>query len=80
MKVFYHLDNDGKCAAYWVKKCAKHYDKYAKEFIEINYGREFPFEDIMPNEQIFIVDYSIFPEEFPNPLEFPLQFGLRLLF
>lgn len=63
MKIFYHLDNDGKCAAYWVKKCAKHYDKYTKEFIEINYGREFPFEDIMPNEQIFIVDYSIFPEE-----------------
>lgn len=19
MKVFYHVDNDGKCAAYWVK-------------------------------------------------------------
>lgn len=63
MKCFYHGDNDGKCAGFWVKKLAEHYDGYEQEFIQINYGAEFPFETIHPNEQIYIVDYSILPEE-----------------
>lgn len=63
MKCFYHGDNDGKCAGFWVKKLAEHYDGYEQEFIQINYGTEFPFETIHPNEQIYIVDYSILPEE-----------------
>lgn len=69
MKCFYHVDNDGKCAGFWVRKLAKHYDGYEKEFIPINYGIEFPFETIRPNEQIFIVDYSILPEEMDKLLK-----------
>lgn len=69
MKCFYHIDEDGKCSAFWVNKLAKHYDGYEKEFIPINYGMEFPFETVQPDEQIFIVDYSIFPEEMEKLLE-----------
>ena len=69
MKCFYHTDEDGKCAAYWVKELSSHYDGYEKEFIPINYGKEFPFDTIKPEEQIYIVDYSIFPEEMEKLLE-----------
>lgn len=63
MKIFYHTDADGKCAAFWVKKLAKHYDLYERTFIPINYGQVFPLDIIQPKEQVYIVDYSIFPEE-----------------
>ena len=69
MKVFYHVDNDGKCAGFWVKELAKHYDNYPLEFYKINYGMEFPFDEIQENEQVYIVDYSIFPEEMDRLLE-----------
>lgn len=63
MKVFYHIDNDGKCAAFWVRELAKHTDDYDITYHSINYGMDFPFDDINKNEQVFIVDYSILPEE-----------------
>lgn len=69
MKCFYHIDDDGKLAGFWVNELARHYDNYEKEFIPINYGTKFPFESIHPNEQIFIVDYSILPEEMDKLLE-----------
>lgn len=62
MKCFYHVDNDGKCASYWVGKLA-HPDIYETEFIKINYGMEFPFEEIKKGEYVYIVDYSILPAE-----------------
>ena len=63
MKCFYHTDEDGKCSAFWVKKYAPYKDNYEREFIPINYGTEFPFDSIQKDEQIYIVDYSILPEE-----------------
>lgn len=69
MKVFYHIDNDGKCAAFWVRELAKHTDDYDIEYLKINYGMEFPFDAIRKNEQVFIVDYSIMPEEMDRLLE-----------
>lgn len=69
MKCFYHVDEDGKLSGFWVNELARHYDGYEKEFIPINYGMEFPFESIHPDEQIFIVDYSILPEEMDRLLE-----------
>ena len=63
MKCFYHTDADGRCAAFWVHKLAKHCDGYEVDFIPINYGTNFPLESIQANEQIYIVDYSIAPEE-----------------
>lgn len=63
MKCFYHTDNDGKCAAFWVKELANHYDDYEQKFIPIDYGMNFPLDSIHKNEQIYIVDYSILPDE-----------------
>lgn len=61
MKCFYHNDADGKCAGFWV-----YYRAYLEpdiEFIEISYEKPFPMNTILPNEQIYIVDYSIMPNE-----------------
>lgn len=66
MKCFYHGDSDGKCAGFWVHLSAglTDIDKYIdNEFIEIDYKTKFPLGSIRPNEQIYIVDYSISPEE-----------------
>lgn len=38
MKVFYHIDNDGKCAAFWVRALANKKDDYPLEFYRINYN------------------------------------------
>lgn len=69
MKVFYHSDNDGKCAGYWVKTLNKLTDNYADEYIKINYGIDFPFESIGKDEIVYIVDYSISPEEMDRLLK-----------
>lgn len=62
MKIFYHVDNDGKCAGYWVGKLA-YPDKYETEYFKIDYGVEFPFEIVQKDEYVYIVDYSILPGE-----------------
>lgn len=66
MKCFYHNDSDGKCAGFWVYLSAGITDSelgYGGEFIEIDYRMKFPIETIKPNEQIYIVDFSISPDE-----------------
>lgn len=63
MKIFYHLDLDGKAAGAIVLRCAAQHDRYPVECIEINYGMAFPFDRIREDEQVWIVDYSILPEE-----------------
>lgn len=66
MKCFYHNDSDGKCAGFWVYLSAGLTDstfKYEDELIEIDYRTRFPLETIKPNEQIYIVDFSISPDE-----------------
>lgn len=72
MKIFYHIDDDGKCAAFWVKEYLNFKpseDGYENEFIKINYGMEFPLMSIKPNEDIYIVDYSIMPDEMKELLK-----------
>jgi len=74
MKVFYHNDNDGKCAAHLI------YAYYnidppdvASEipitFISMEYGKPFPFSEIAPNEKVYIVDFSIEPQEMEELLQ-----------
>jgi oligoribonuclease NrnB/cAMP/cGMP phosphodiesterase (DHH superfamily) len=65
MKCFYHGDKDGECAGFWVYLSAGLYDGYEADikFLRINYGMDFPFNDIKENEQVYIVDYSISPDE-----------------
>ena len=66
MKCFYHNDSDGKCAGFWVALSVGLTDcelGYGNKLIEIDYRMKFPIETIRPNEQIYIVDFSITPDE-----------------
>jgi oligoribonuclease NrnB/cAMP/cGMP phosphodiesterase (DHH superfamily) len=57
MKCFYHSsDLDGRCSAAIVKR--KHPDV---ELIPINYGQDFPWEDITKGEIVYMVDFSLQP-------------------
>ena len=71
MKCFYHLDNDGKCAGYWVRKICEHnhFPFTEKDFIKMNYNIEFPFNIIQEDERVYIVDYSITPVEMAKLLK-----------
>ena len=66
MKCFYHNDPDGKCAAYWVGRA---HPLPPHDFIPIGYHDAFPLETIAPNEQVYIVDFSIPPEEMTQLLQ-----------
>ena len=60
MICFHHNDLDGRCAGAIVKKF---YDGKARiEFREIDYKDEFPLSDVLDDEEVFIVDFSIEPE------------------
>ncbi|MDD5487003.1 MAG: DHHA1 domain-containing protein [Dehalococcoidales bacterium] len=67
MKCFYHNDMDGKCAGFWVCLSVGLNDGYVgmedNSFIPIDYKDRFPMETIRPDEQIYIVDFSIQPSE-----------------
>jgi oligoribonuclease NrnB/cAMP/cGMP phosphodiesterase (DHH superfamily) len=67
MKCFYHADLDGRCSAFWVK----YYKKWSNndDFIEMNYNKEFPMDIISPEEEVWIVDYSIQTDEMLKLLE-----------
>lgn len=57
MKCFYHNpDFDGHCSGAIVKK---KFDEC--EMIGINYGDEFPWGDIEPNETVYMVDFALQP-------------------
>lgn len=60
MKVFYHNDLDGRCAAYQVMK---RFEEEEPEFFEMDYNRKFPMDIIRKDEPVVIVDFSISPEE-----------------
>jgi oligoribonuclease NrnB/cAMP/cGMP phosphodiesterase (DHH superfamily) len=62
MKVFYHDDMDGKCAAHVVNS----WDDYPTPsacFNAINYGQDFPLENIEADEKVYILDFSIEPSD-----------------
>jgi len=66
MKVFHHNDLDGECSAYW---CNYVEDQSSKTFIRINYDKRFPIERVEKDELVYIVDFSIQPEELTNLLK-----------
>lgn len=65
MKCFYHNDLDGICAGAIVYNIYKVDQNYTKkigeecEFIMINYKDDFPFDKIVLNETVIIVDFSL---------------------
>jgi len=59
MKCFYHgTDLDGKCSGAIVK--FKHSDT---QLFPINYNDAFPFDRIVPGEDVYVVDFSLKPPE-----------------
>ena len=70
MKCFYHNDADGKCAGFWVAHTAVMENiETPTEFIEMSYEKPFPMDTIKPNERIYIVNYSISPDEMRKLLQ-----------
>jgi nanoRNase/pAp phosphatase (c-di-AMP/oligoRNAs hydrolase) len=63
MKCFYHNDSDGKCAAFWVYNTKKAADDYDRYFQVVDYDRPFPIDMIKPGEMVWIVDFSVEPED-----------------
>ena len=64
MKCFYHNDADGKCAGFWVRDAIRATNPLEPaEFIEMSYEKSFPMDTIRVGEQIYIVDYSVSPDE-----------------
>ena len=60
MKCFYHGDLDGQASAYCVYRL---YDIEDIEFIKMDYKDPFPFVTIRPNERVWIVDFSLTPQD-----------------
>ena len=70
MKCVYHNDTDGKCAGFWVAHSAVMENLETPiEFIEMSYEKPFPMDMIKPNERVYIVDYSISPDEMRKLLQ-----------
>ncbi len=71
MKCFYHTDMDGEAAGFCVHAWAgiKGPHDQSNMMHGINYGQAFPFEIILPDEQVWIVDYSIEPNEMQELLK-----------
>lgn len=67
MKCFYHTDVDGKCAGAIVKKwwdnqlqtLSDGISLDVAEYFPIDYKDDFPFDEILTNEEIYIVDFSL---------------------
>lgn len=65
MKIFYHNDMDGIVSARIILNHLRTQKIPFKneDFIEMDYSKEFPLGIIEKGEQVFIVDYSISPEQ-----------------
>jgi uncharacterized protein len=74
VKCFYHNDLDGRCAGYLVYKfntVEDYYEEegYKGEYIEIDYSKKFPLDKIKDSEVVYIVDFSISPDEMEKLLK-----------
>lgn len=68
MKILYHNDMDGKCAAHVVLSL-DHRAEAGTCTIPMNYGLEVPFEHIGKDELVYIVDFSIEPADMSKLLK-----------
>jgi oligoribonuclease NrnB/cAMP/cGMP phosphodiesterase (DHH superfamily) len=58
MIVLHHNDLDGRAAAAVVRLSLSH-QEYTIKFVEMDYNREVPFDDIEPGEEVWIIDFSL---------------------
>ena len=72
MVIFYHSDDDGKCAGYWASKLNKRKTGVKDDVITccmINYSWPIPWDTISKNELVYIVDFSFSVEDMNKLLE-----------
>ena len=71
MKVFYHNDMDGIVSARIILQAMRQRKEEinGEDYIEMDYAKPFPIGIIKPNELVYIVDYSIAPEQMMELLE-----------
>lgn len=71
MKCYYHADKDGQCAGFWVyfKRLAIAEAKTKDDFIIMDYTKTIDFDSIEPDEEIWIVDFSISPDDMRKLLQ-----------
>jgi len=70
MKCFYHADNDGKASAFCVYAWVGIKNEEApSSFIPMVYSTPFPMSEIVKDEQVWIVDFSISPDEMTQLLQ-----------
>ncbi len=74
MKIFYHNDMDGKCAANVIgrsgnKLTGRSFNYPKLDMIPMDYGLDFPIDRIETDEKIYIVDFSIEPQDMLKLLE-----------
>jgi oligoribonuclease NrnB/cAMP/cGMP phosphodiesterase (DHH superfamily) len=63
MIVFHHNDADGRCAAAIVKRWhAKHKFQTRIHFVELDFSKPVPVEEIRPDDTVVIVDFSFKPD------------------
>jgi len=64
MKIIYHDDPDGWCAAAiaWRALIEEHVYK-EDHMIPMQYGRELPWKKIQPDEEVYMLDFSLQPFE-----------------
>ena len=66
MVIFYHTDDDGKCAGYWAGKLNKRKTgvcDHVTKYVPINYGNAIPWDQIANDELVYIVDFSFEPKD-----------------
>lgn len=72
MIIFYHSDDDGKCAGYWAGKLNHRKTGVKDDVIDcimINYGWPIPWKKISSGELVYIVDFSFSVEDMDTLLE-----------
>jgi len=68
MKIFHHNDADGFCSARLVIENSTGFRGHI-ETIEMHYNKDFPHDIVMENEEVWIVDFSIPPEDMTKLLQ-----------
>lgn len=71
MKVFYHNDMDGIVSARIILEIMRErkVEFVNEDFIEMDYAKSFPIDKIIKDEIVYIVDYSISPEQMEQLLK-----------
>lgn len=77
MKIFHHDDHDGYLSKFWITQAIEKNQKITKDpygikYYEMSYAgssKSFPFDEIQKDENIIVVDYKLYPEDYEKFLK-----------